>query len=134
MAFSLLYWMQTDAPRPDGAPGYPGLYLRPDLTGTADGLAKYPYVRESRRIRAVFTVTEEHVGAAGAGHRAGQPGEGRAVRGQRRRWAATASTCTPRPAGDNYVDVNSLPFRIPLGALLPVRVREPPPGGARTWG
>ena len=30
--------------------------------GTKDGLAKAPYIRESRRIKAVFTVTENHVG------------------------------------------------------------------------
>ena len=38
--------------------------------------------------------------------------------------AATASTCTPSSAGDNYIDVASLPFQIPLGALLPVRVEN----------
>ncbi len=31
--------------------------------GTEGGMAKYPYIRESRRIKAVFTVLEEHVGA-----------------------------------------------------------------------
>jgi hypothetical protein len=35
--------------------------------GTEDGLAKYPYVRESRRIKAVFTVLEEHVGTQNRG-------------------------------------------------------------------
>jgi hypothetical protein len=30
--------------------------------GTEDGLAMYPYVREARRIRAEFIVTELHVG------------------------------------------------------------------------
>ena len=48
------YWLQTEQ-------GYPMLYLRPDIAGTKDGLAKYPYIRESRRIRAIFTVTENHV-------------------------------------------------------------------------
>ena len=43
--------------------GWPGIRLRPDIMGTEDGLAKYPYIRESRRIKAVFTVLEEHVGA-----------------------------------------------------------------------
>src|SRR5262249_10403393 len=28
----------------------------------------------------------------------------------------------PSTGGDNYIDVSSLPFQIPLGALLPVRV------------
>ena len=49
LSLSLFYWMQTEAPRPDGGCGYPGLYLRSDITGTDDGLAKAPYIRESRR-------------------------------------------------------------------------------------
>ncbi|MEO1983079.1 MAG: FAD-dependent oxidoreductase, partial [Fuerstiella sp.] len=62
LSLSLLYWLQTEAPRPDGGTGFPGLRLLPDLMGTQDGLAKAPYVRESRRIQAEFTVLEEHVG------------------------------------------------------------------------
>src|SRR2546423_13092987 len=61
LSLSLLYWLQTEAPRPDGGTGWKGLRLRPDAVGTEDGLAKYPYVRESRRIRAEFTVREQHV-------------------------------------------------------------------------
>src|SRR5690606_7103560 len=63
LSLALFYWMQTDAPRPDGGTGFPGLRLRPEIVGTLDGLAKYPYIRESRRIRAEFTVLEQHVGA-----------------------------------------------------------------------
>jgi hypothetical protein len=47
--------MQTEA-------GWKGLRLRPDIVGTEDGLAKYPYIRESRRIQAELTVLEQHVG------------------------------------------------------------------------
>lgn len=62
LSLSLLYWMQTEAPRPDGGVGYPGLRLRGDVVGgTADGLAPAPYVRESRRLRAEFTVLEQHI-------------------------------------------------------------------------
>ena len=63
LSLSLLYWMQTEAPRPDGGQGWPGLRLRHDVVGARDGLAKYPYIRESRRIQAEFTVLEQHVGA-----------------------------------------------------------------------
>src|SRR5205085_2015696 len=59
LSLSLLYWMQTEAPRPDGKTGYKGLRLREDIVDTEDGLAKYPYIRESRRIKAVFTVLEQ---------------------------------------------------------------------------
>lgn len=61
LSLSLLYWLQTEVPRPDGGYGYPGLRLRPDITGTKDGFAKHPYIRESRRITAEFTVVEQHV-------------------------------------------------------------------------
>lgn len=123
LSLSLFYWLQTDAPRPDGGAGYPGLYLRPDLVGTADGLAKYPYIRESRRIKAVFTVTEQHVGAAARGIARGAVGEGEPF------FDSVGVGCYridlhPSTAHDNYVDIDSLPFRIPLGALLPVRIRN----------
>ena len=59
---SLLYWMQTEAPRPDGKQGWKGLRLRKDVVGTEDGLAKAAYIRESRRIKAEFTILEQHVG------------------------------------------------------------------------
>ena len=58
LSLSLLYWLQTECPRPDGGTGWKGLRLRRDIVGTEDGLAKYPYVRESRRIAAEFTVLE----------------------------------------------------------------------------
>ena len=38
--------------------------------------------------------------------------------------AATASTCTLSTAGNNYIDVSSLPFQIPLGALIPRRMEN----------
>ena len=62
LSLSLLFWLQTEAPRPDGGAGWKGLRLRPDVVGTSDGLAKAPYIRESRRIRAELTVREHHVG------------------------------------------------------------------------
>src|SRR5699024_1956812 len=49
LSLSLLYWLQTEAPRPDGGKGYPGLKLRKDMFETEDGLAKAAYIRESRR-------------------------------------------------------------------------------------
>ncbi len=111
LSFSLLYWLQTDQ-------GHKGLRLRGDVMGTEDGLAKYPYIRESRRIRAEFTVLEQHVGTAA-------------------RKAAAAETFAdsvgvgsyridlhPSTGGDNYIDISSLPFQIPLGSLIPRRVEN----------
>ena len=123
LSLSLMYWLQTEAPRPDGGAGFPGLRLRPDVTGTLDGLAKAPYVRESRRIRALSTITEHDVslelaGAGGPAWRKDSVGVGSYRLGLH-----------PSTGGDNYIDIASVPFEIPLGALLPVRVTNLLPAG-----
>ncbi|QEC52371.1 FAD dependent oxidoreductase [Anseongella ginsenosidimutans] len=60
-SLSLLYFLQTEVPSGyNNKPGFPGLRPRGDVFGTSDGLAQYPYVRESRRIKAEFTVLEQH--------------------------------------------------------------------------
>jgi hypothetical protein len=119
LSLSLLYWMQTEAPRHDGGTGYPGLRLRHDIVGTSDGLAKYVYVRESRRIQAEFTVLEQHVGVVARGDRIGAEVFHDSVGVGSYRIDLHPSTA-PR----TYVDISSWPFQIPLGALLPVRVEN----------
>jgi hypothetical protein len=110
LSLSLFYWMQTEC-------GFKGLKLRGDIAGTADGLAKYPYIRESRRIQAEFTVVEQHVatdarkGLTTAEAFADSVGVG-----------SYRIDLHPSTGGDNYVDVSSLPFQIPLGSLIPKRV------------
>jgi hypothetical protein len=119
---SLLYWLQTEVPRPGGGYGWPGLMLVSSATGTADGMAKYPYVRESRRIKAVFTVLEEHVGR------------------ENRLQVSGSDTAAefydsvgvgyypidlhPSTQGNNCLDFDALRFQIPLGALLPQRMEN----------
>lgn len=126
LSLSLVYWLQTEAPRPDGGTGWKGLRLRPDIVGTADGLAKYPYIRESRRIKAAFTITENHVGTDARMKLLGLPKE--KVRAEE--FADTVGIgcyridLHPSTGGDNYIDVSSLPFQIPLGALIPRRVEN----------
>lgn len=56
-----VYWLQTEAPRADGGKGYPHFRLATEYLGTDNGLSMAPYIRESRRIKAKFTVTETHV-------------------------------------------------------------------------
>jgi len=115
----LLYWLQTEAPRPDGGAGYPGLYLRPDIMGTDDGFAKAAYIRESRRIVARTTIREQDVSAAC------NPGRDRG-----REYSDSVGVGAyridlhPSTSGVAYIDTSSLPFQIPLGALIPVRVRN----------
>ena len=95
------------------------------MVGTDDGLAKDPYIRESRRIRAEFTVLEQHVGT-----------EARRSKTQGRRTSQAEPFADsvgvgsyridlhPSTGGDNYIDISSLPFQIPLGALIPRRVEN----------
>ncbi|MEV4573654.1 FAD-dependent oxidoreductase [Nonomuraea jabiensis] len=117
-ALSMLYWLQTEAPRPDGGTGWPGLRLRPDVMGTADGLAKSPYIRESRRIRARRTIVEHDLSLAVRGEHGAVAYHDTVGVGMYR------IDLHPSTGGDNYIDVGSCPFQIPLGALLPVRVRN----------
>jgi len=126
LSLSLLYWLQTEAPKPDGTQGWRELRLRPDVLGTADGLAKYPYVRESRRIKAVTTVLEHECGLAMRMAATGQ--DERHVKALTYPDPVGVGSYRidlhPTSAGDNYIDVASLPFQVPLGALLPIRVQN----------
>jgi hypothetical protein len=118
MSLSLLFWLQTEAPRPDGGTGWPGLRLRPDITGSTDGFAKAPYIRESRRIAALYTVVEQDLsydvrGEAGAVVYPDRVGVG-----------SYRIDLHPSTGGDTYIDIASCPFQIPLRSLIPVRVRN----------
>ncbi|MEX2234114.1 MAG: FAD-dependent oxidoreductase [Cyclobacteriaceae bacterium] len=125
LSLSLLYWLQTEVPRPDGGAGWPGLRLRKDIMGTEDGLAKYPYVRESRRIKAVFTVLEEHVGAENRAMSTGKPSGNTAADFYDSVGVGYYHIdLHPSSGGNNYIDFPSLPFQIPLGALIPQRMEN----------
>jgi len=117
-SLSMLYWLQTEAPRPDGGLGWPGLRLRGDVTGTEDGLAMAPYIRESRRIRARTTVVEQDLSIEVRGTGAPATVEHSVGIGMYR------IDLHPSTGGDNYIDVASAPYEIPLGALIPVRMRN----------
>src|SRR5690606_10302159 len=122
LSLSLLYWLQTEAPRPEGGVGYPGLRLRGDVVGgTPDGLAPAPYVRSSRRIRAEFTVLEQHIA-----HPLRPDGpelfhDSVGVGGYR-------IDLHPRVSGPGSLDLGCWPFQIPLGAMIPIRVENLLPG------
>ena len=122
LSLSLFYWLQTEVPREDGKQGWPGLRLRSDLMGSEDGMALYPYIRESRRIKAMFTILEEHVGKENR----------KLVSGDDKACQFPDSVgigyyhldLHPSCRNNNYIDVDSLPFQIPLGALIPQRVNN----------
>lgn len=118
LSLSLLYWMQTEAPRKDGGAGYPGLRPRPDVTGAPDGLAQAPYIRESRRIRAEFTILEQHLSPVD--HPDGKAEKFTDTIGI----GSYRIDLHPSTALRTFIDIPSLPFQIPLGALIPVRVNN----------
>jgi hypothetical protein len=117
LSLSFVYWMQTEAPRHDGGQGYPGLRLRGDVLGTDDGLAKQVYWREGRRIQAEITLLEQHIGV-----------EARSWHNGAERFADAIGIAAYRidlhysTRGNNTIDIDTYPFQLPLGALLPVRV------------
>ena len=119
LTLCFVHWLQTDAPRPDGGTGYPGLRLCPEVLDTPDGLAAAAYVRESRRIAAEFTVLETHVGVEA------RPGAKRAEAFP----DSVGVGCYridlhPSTAGRGYLDIATYPFQIPLGALIPERLEN----------
>lgn len=127
---SLLYWLQTEAPRHDGKGiGYPGLKLCGEPLGTVDGFAKEVYIREPRRLLARQIMHEGHVGT-----------EQRRLEGRLRMDATEFGSSEPfldsigighyridlHPScsGRGSVYVPAAPFRISLGSLIPQRVRN----------
>ncbi len=130
LSLSLLYWLQTEGPRPDGKLGWKGLRLRKDILGTEDGLAKFPYIRESRRILAEYTIREQDITLEERQKVAGDSGQ--------RLLAKPFHDSVgigyyhldlhPSTGGDNYIDMASVPFQIPLGALIPRRMENLIPG------
>lgn len=117
LSLAFLYWLQTEAPRDDGSgAGYPGLRLLPEVMGTADGLSKAPYVRESRRILALRRVVAGEILAAGrTGARAAHAGDSVGVG-----WYFM--DLHPAVGNPASMFAPTLPFQIPLGALIPRRV------------
>ena len=123
VSLGFLYWLQTEAPATGTRLGAPEMRLRPDVMGSADGLCKFPYVRESRRIRALKTITEQEVSGYNqpgprAAHFADSVGVG---------WyPIDIHRSGPDDLG---ASCRTKPFQIPLGALLPVRITNLIAGG-----
>lgn len=123
LSYSVFYWLQTEAPRLDGGQGFRGLRLRGDITGTDHGLAMAPYIRESRRIKPVTRIVEQDLSYTVRGERGAVRYRDSIGIGMYR------IDLHPSTGGDNYIDVPSCPFEIPLGALIPQRVKNLIPAG-----
>jgi hypothetical protein len=125
LSLSTIHWLQTEAPDPaTGRTGYPGLRPRGDFFGTDDGLAQAPYIREARRIRAEFTVLEQHFRTDVRGNENGpvKYKDSVGLSGYRidihKPVAPGQASITEVMHGKHWLQ------QIPLGALLPVRVEN----------
>lgn len=110
------HWLQTECPRDEDPTkkGYPEMQLVTDQPGVgADGFALHPYIRESRRLKARFTLTENHLLA---------PKENPAAK-----WGtefadsvgtALYSIDIHPSKGEEPLLVPSLPHHLPLGSFL----------------
>jgi len=120
-SLAYVYWLQTEVPRDDGSGnGYPNLKLRPDQFNTPDGTSAQAYIRESRRIKATYTIVQQDLDKAfnpgpraknypdscGIGFYGGLDIHGLAGVGMPQRFI--------------YIQ----PFELPLRALIPVRVQN----------
>ncbi len=137
------YWLQTECPREgkeeiqdtrykiqedETSPffpsyGYPEFRLRTDLFDTDDGCAPEPYIRESRRIKALRPILEQEIVV--------KDFSGNVCRGDNARaaWMPDsvgvghyALDIHPNGHGEPNHYVATRPFQIPLGALIPVRL------------
>jgi hypothetical protein len=116
VALGFAYWLQMEAPTSSGAIGSTELALRVDVMGTDDGLGKYPYIRECRRIRAVKTIIEQELVEGSqlgprAVHFADSVGIG---------WYPIDIHQVGE--GDVAASMRTKPFQIPLGALIPEQI------------
>ena len=115
VSLGFLHWLRTEAPAEGERLGAPELLLRPDLMGTADGLSKHPYIRESRRIRALRTIVEQDVSVEfQPGPRAAPFADSVGIGW----YPIDIHRSGPEDVG---VSTRTRPFQIPLGALIPVR-------------
>lgn len=130
LSLGFLYWLQTKASRDEGGEGYPEMKLRPDLLGTQDGVAKYPYIRESRRVKALSTIKEEDI----AGGKSVAHGDGREL-------STTKGDARAKHAFDSVgighypIDIHghqdipgaaqaARPFQIPLSSMVQRQVKN----------
>lgn len=118
------YWLQAHAPREDGRveTGYPELRLVKELFDTEDGIAPMPYIRESRRIVAMCTIQEQDIVA--------RTSEGEICNSGSRARAFPDTVgighywldIHPGGGGEAGRFMETRPFQIPAGALVPMRL------------
>jgi len=120
LTLSFVYWLQTEAPTEDGTLGYPGMKLCGKSVGTTTGLAKAPYIRESRRIKAKYTITESEMNA--------ELREDLKVHEDSVGVGCYHIDLHVTTVTNTFTYWNSWPFELPLGAMIPVRIKNLIPG------
>lgn len=116
VSLGFAYWLQTEVNSLGRTNGFPELLLRPDVMGSTDGLGKYPYIRECRRLKAQKTIFEQEVSVAHQkGSRAEHFNDSIGIG-----WYPIDI----HQAGKDDIGTSTRtkPFQIPLGAIIPQRV------------
>jgi len=113
VSLGFLHWIRTEASRTGGGTGYPEIVAAPHVYATPDGLARYPYIREGRRIIGQTRIVEQDVSVEfQAGARARHFDDAAGVG-----WYPIDIHAAS--ADDIGVSTQTRPFQIPLGALVP---------------
>lgn len=115
LSLGFLYWLQTEVERDDGKGyGYPELRLLPEAVGTRTGLAMRPYLREARRIRGLYRIVAEDILVES------NPGKEQAAFPDSVGIGWYAMDLHPSVGDPTTMYAPTLPFQIPLGALIPI--------------
>ena len=130
-AIGFLYWLQTECPRDDGqGKGYPEMQ---PFTAAEEplvdelGVALHPYIRESRRIVALETLTSKHMQAGPDGMRWGTEFSDSIG-------CAHYSIDIHPSANEPHLLQTVLPYHIPLGALIPASGPRNLVAGSKNFG
>jgi hypothetical protein len=114
LALGFLYWLQTEVRRDDGTGfGYPELKLLLAAVGNPSGLAMTPYWREGRRIHGYYQITAEDILVDA------NPGKTQAAFPDSVGIGWYSMDLHPSVGDDTSMYAPTLPFQIPLGALIP---------------
>ena len=125
ISLGFLYWMQNELSHRKGV-GYPGLKLNLDLMGTEDGLSKFPYIREARRAKTLATLREQDVTvSANPDRHYGRYFHDSIGIGHYPLDIHPGNCEESLPSSET----STLPFQIPLGVLVPVRMENLIPAG-----
>jgi len=123
LSLGFLYWLQTALIHPGGT-GHPELMLNGDALGTADGLARHPYIREGRRARTVERLREQNLAErCNSGRTRGTFFADAIGVGE------YAIDLHPGPCVAPPLTQRALPFQLPLGLLVPVDTDNLIPAG-----